>query len=76
MSMSTLLNSASSAKIWNLSKVGTMVGGRKRPSEALMLRCSSPPGVDETLENFNDVADDLFRAALDLDRDHRRQAVG
>ena len=41
-----------------------------------MLRCSSPPGVDETLENFNDVADDLSRAALNFDRDHRRQTVG
>ena len=76
MSMSTLLNSASSAKIWNLLEGQDDGGGRKRASERLMLRCSSPPGVDETLENFNDVADDLFRAALDFDRDHRRQAVG
>lgn len=27
-------------------------------------------GVNETLENFNDVADDFFRAALYFDRDH------
>jgi hypothetical protein len=46
------------------------------PLDLDILDTSSPPDVDETLENFDDGADDFLRPALNLDRDHRRQAMG